>query len=100
MDVSINSGFLISKENNQNHNMLVLNFSGVTEISHNLRLRGILTSVERAASEVQRLSSWFASAFLSSAEGPEVFGSLGGDICKQLQNYPASFGQKRNKVCH
>lgn len=55
--------------------------------------------MERASFEVQRFPSRFASAFLSSAECPEVFSSLGGNISKQLQNYSASFGQKRIQ-CH
>lgn len=47
-----------------------------------VQMRGLFTSVEQASFEVQRFPGWFASAFLSSAEGPEVFSSLGDDIGK------------------
>lgn len=50
--------------------------------------------MEGASFEVQRFPSRFAYALLSSAQGPEVFSSLGGDISKQLQDNSASCGHK------
>lgn len=56
---------------------------------------GLLTSMKRASLEVQRFSCWFADALFSSAQCPEVFSSLGSDVCKKLQDYSANYGQKK-----
>lgn len=50
------------------------------------------TSVERASFEMQRFPGGFAGPFLPGAECAEVFSSLGSNVSKELQNYPANWG--------